>query len=129
MPVIPFEFNWQLHETNYRLIKKVEPYIIHFISRNKPWMFDCEYTQPYVPQYKMFLTENFPEIVQPLKTHAQIRSLNPKYESVRIERKYQPPFLISKNLGVLLLEILNLTYRNNSVEGAIKNVNKNIFTK
>ena len=129
MPVIPFEFNWQLHETNYRLIKKVDPYIIHFISRNKPWIFDCEYTQPYVPQYKAFLTENFPEIVQPLKTHAQIRSLNPKYESVYREKISTTISNVKKPWSTFIRNIKFDLYRNDSVEGAIKNVNQNIFTK
>ncbi len=128
MPLLPFEYNWQLHEINYRLIRKLNPYIIHFIGTNKPWINSYVHTKPYIREYEDFLKLYFKNCLQPLKTPAQIRLQKPKYQNI-----YREAF--SRNMAFLKQPISNnikdakfRIYRNVNVEKAIKEINNNVLS-
>lgn len=125
MPVIPFEFNWQLLEINYRLVDKINPYILHFIGRNKPWVFDCEYTKTYMLEYREFLSKYFPSMLQPLRTHSQVRHMNPKYDNIRREKRSIFISELKEPFSTFIRNTKFSLYRNNQVENAIRLVNEN----
>lgn len=128
MPLIPFEYNWQLHETNYRLINKLDPYIIHFISTNKPWVSNYVHTQPYIKEYECFLKCYFASCLQPLKTPSQIRLQKPKYQNIYREAFSRNMAIIRKPLSDKIRDAKFKIYRNNNVEKAIKKINSNVLS-
>lgn len=79
--LLPFDFNWQIHQLTSELIKSMNPYIIHFISNNKPWNTDNKYTKNYQEFYKEFLSTNFSEINIEVLTGFEQRLKFPKYNS------------------------------------------------
>lgn len=79
--LLPFDFNWQINRLTYKFTEVVDPYIIHFISNNKPWKTDNKYTTKYQMYYKDFLTANFPEIIIDIATMLNQRRMSPKYNS------------------------------------------------
>ena len=128
MPLVPFEYNWQLHETNYRLINKLNPYIIHFISTNKPWVSNYVHTQPYIKEYDDFLKRYFKNCLQPLKTPAQIRFQKPKYQNIYRETFSRSMATLSKPLSDKIRDAKFKIYRNNNVEKAIIKINSNVLS-
>ena len=128
MPLFPFEYNWQLHETNYRLINKLNPYIIHFISTNKPWVSNYVHTQPYIKEYDDFLKRYFRNCLQPLKTPAQIRFEKPKYPNIYREAFSRNMAILRKPLSDKIRDAKFKMYRNNNVEKAIKKINSNVLS-
>lgn len=90
--LLPFDFNWQINRLTYKFTEVVNPYIIHFISNNKPWKTDNKYTTKYQVYYKDFLLANFPEMTVDIATMLNQRRMSPKYNSpVRefISREWQ----------------------------------------
>lgn len=79
--LLPFDFNWQINKLTYKFTDVVDPYIIHFISDNKPWMTDNKYTVKYQEIYKAFLLANFPEITPEILTMFDKRRKAPKYDN------------------------------------------------
>ncbi|PID63846.1 MAG: hypothetical protein CR974_00985 [Gammaproteobacteria bacterium] len=124
MTVLPFEFNWQLHEINYRLIPKRKPYILHFIANSKPWSYDYPFTRPYIKSYEDFLSKHFPDSKKALLTNYLIRKENPKHKNKIKEffnrewsRLVQPISLITRNIKYAL-------GRNQEVSRAIDTINQ-----
>lgn len=79
--LLPFDFNWQINKLTYKFTEVIDPYIIHFISDNKPWMTDNKYTVKYQNIYKEFLLANFPEITPEILTMFDKRCKTPKYDN------------------------------------------------
>lgn len=79
--LLPFDFNWQINKLTYKFTDVIDPYIIHFISDNKPWMTDNKYTVKYQSIYKEFLLVNFPEITPEILTMFDKRRKTPKYDN------------------------------------------------
>lgn len=79
--LLPFDFNWQINKLTYKFTESVDPYIIHFISNNKPWMTDNKYTVKYQAFYKDFLLTNFPEITVDISNMFDQRRRSPKYKN------------------------------------------------
>lgn len=79
--LLPFDFNWQIHKTTYQITDTINPYIIHFISDNKPWKMDNKFTEGYQDYYKIFLEENFPETIPDVLTDYEQRCRTPKYKN------------------------------------------------
>lgn len=79
LALLPFNYNWQIHKYSHPLTQEKQPYIIHFISDNKPWTLDNEYTHDYIDIYQKFLTTYFPALATPPITKAQLRTQNPKH--------------------------------------------------
>lgn len=85
MPILPFEFNWQLHDNTYRLIDNHQPFIIHFIGTNKPWIRDDALTDSYRVSYRDYLQHYFPDISFNPQTPAQLRKRYPKHKNDKKE--------------------------------------------
>lgn len=79
--LLPFDFNWQINKLTYKFTESIDPYIIHFISNNKPWLTDNKYTTKYQVFYKDFLLANFPEITPEILTMFNQRCKSPKYNN------------------------------------------------
>ncbi|MBP2281074.1 lipopolysaccharide biosynthesis glycosyltransferase [Psychrobacter sp. PL19] len=79
--LLPFGFNWQINKLTYEFTDTVNPYIIHFISNNKPWRTDNKYTKHYQSFYIDFLSENFPDITPDILSMLEQRRRNPKYDN------------------------------------------------
>lgn len=79
--LLPFDFNWQINKLTYKFTDTIDPYIIHFISNNKPWLTDNKYTSKYQVFYKDFLLSNFPEITPEILTLFDQRRKKPKYDN------------------------------------------------
>ena len=79
--LLPFDFNWQIHKLTYKITKATNPYIIHFISDNKPWRIDNKFTKGYQDIYKEFLKNNFPDLVLNVLTAYEQRLKTPKYKN------------------------------------------------
>ena len=79
--LLPFDFNWQINKLTYKFTESIDPYIIHFISNNKPWLTDNKYTSKYQDFYKDFLLANFPEITPEILTMFDQRRKSPKYDN------------------------------------------------
>ena len=79
--LLPFDFNWQINRLTYKFTDIINPYIIHFISDNKPWITDNKYTTKYQVFYKDFLLANFPEITPDILTMFDQRRKSPKYDN------------------------------------------------
>lgn len=79
--LLPFSFNWQIHKLTYELTKSANPYIIHFISENKPWCLNNRLTKEYQDIYKLFLKDNFPELAFNILNTYEQRLLAPKYKN------------------------------------------------
>lgn len=77
--LLPFDFNWQINKLTYKFTETIDPYIIHFISNNKPWRTDNKYTAKYQVFYKDFLLANFPEITLDILNLSDQRRKSPKY--------------------------------------------------
>ncbi len=101
--LLPFIFNWQLHNLTSPMIDKFSPYIIHFIGKNKPWNLDNEITKPYQEIYQQFLQQYFPELANQVADEHQRR--------LKI-RKYDNPIreFISKNNIKLKTKIKSLRH-------------------
>lgn len=79
--LLPFNFNWQIHTLTYKLTQSVNPYIIHFISDNKPWILKNKFTSNYQSIYKDFLKKNFPNIIPQVLDVYEHRRKTPKYSN------------------------------------------------
>lgn len=79
--LLPFDYNWQINKLTYKLTDAIEPYIIHFISNNKPWRTDNKYTYKYQVFYKDFLLANFPDITLNILNTFDQRRQSPKYDN------------------------------------------------
>lgn len=79
--LLPFNFNWQMHKLTYDLTESVNPYIIHFISENKPWSLDNYLTKNYQQLYISFLNKYFPSMNYSILTTEQKRIKSPKYSN------------------------------------------------
>ncbi|WP_350557859.1 glycosyltransferase [Psychrobacter sp. CAL346-MNA-CIBAN-0220] len=79
--LLPFDFNWQINKLTYKFTNTMNPYIIHFISNNKPWRTDNKYTKQYQSFYTKFLSEFFPDINQDMLTMSAQRRRAPKYDN------------------------------------------------
>ncbi|MBE0443842.1 glycosyltransferase family 8 protein [Psychrobacter sp. FME5] len=79
--LLPFDFNWQINRLTHSFTDTTEPYIIHFISNNKPWRTDNKYTAKYQVFYKDFLFTNFPEITLDILNMFDQRRKSPKYDN------------------------------------------------
>ena len=79
--LLPFDFNWQIHKLTYQITEAMDPYIIHFISNNKPWHTDNRYTKNYQKFYREFLSVNFPELTRDISTIYDQRRKSPKYNN------------------------------------------------
>jgi len=77
--LLPFDFNWQINKRTYKFTESINPYIIHFISNNKPWRINNEYTRNYQTFYKDFLSINFSEVTTDILTTSELRRITPKY--------------------------------------------------
>ena len=115
--MLPFTFNWQVHSLTYELTDDFKPYIIHFISDNKPWRLTNRYTTTYQNHYQIFIKNNFSNLKFSAQTEYQKRLKEPKYKNPLKE-------LISKN-NVLIKEFLEsknikLTSKKNSISSILK---------
>jgi lipopolysaccharide biosynthesis glycosyltransferase len=80
---LPLQFNWQLNDLSDSIINEIDPYIIHFVNVNKPWVTRIYYLEDYILEYEAFLSHYFKEInFCPLSSEDKRRS-NPKYSGVK----------------------------------------------
>ncbi len=105
--LLPFDFNWQTNKLTYKLTDSVEPYIIHFISSNKPWLTDNKYTAKYQAFYKDFLLTNFPEITLDILNMSDQRRRSPKYQNFAKEFTSREWQRIRVNFSEKLMQISN----------------------
>ena len=80
---LPLQFNWQLNALSYSVINEIDPYIIHFVNVNKPWITRIYYLETYFLEYEKFFNRYFKEIIfQPLSDEDKRRS-HPKYHGIK----------------------------------------------
>lgn len=79
--LLPFGFNWQIHTLTYKLTKDYNPYILHFISDNKPWVLKNKFTKDYQTIYRNYLIVNFPEKTPQVLNVYEHRKKAPKYSN------------------------------------------------
>ncbi|TVQ68357.1 MAG: hypothetical protein EA373_11000 [Oceanospirillales bacterium] len=121
MAFLPFAFNWQMHKLTLDILDDANPYIIHFISENKPWSLDNRFTRRYQPYYKEYLNLNFPERVLDIISVYERRNLFPKYSNPL--REY-----FSKNIvriKDLMVGINSIKMTNNSDQCVRRDILKN----
>ena len=115
---LPFSFNWQMHKLTLDILDDANPYIIHFISENKPWSLDNRFTRRYQSYYKDFMMANFPERGVDIISVYQRRNLFPKYSHP--VREY-----VSKNIvrvKDLMVRIKSIRMSNNSDKCARRDI-------
>ncbi len=79
--LLPFNFNWQIHTLTYKLTQEFNPYILHFISNNKPWVLKNKFTKDYQSIYHNYLVNNFPKQTPQVLNVYEYRKKSPKYSN------------------------------------------------
>lgn len=80
---LPLQFNWQLNALSATVVEEIDPYLLHFVNVNKPWVTRIYYLNHYTSEYESFLDKYFSELTfQPL-TNEEKRRCNPKYNGIK----------------------------------------------
>lgn len=87
--LLPIQFNWQLNPLSFSIINEVDPFIIHFVNVNKPWVTKNYYLKEFINEYESFINKNFTHLRFNPLTEIEKRTINPKYSGIKEAISYR----------------------------------------
>ncbi len=80
---LPIQFNWQLNAFSASIIEEVDPFILHFVNVNKPWVTRIYYLDCYITEYETFLAKYYKNLKFRPLTIEDKRYAKPKYKGLK----------------------------------------------